>query len=497
MAKHSNKHSRKHSRKNKAKKSYKNNNRKDKTKNKTKKRSLRRTLQKGGGSGLAGSKALTFTHPTTGEVMTGAQVRARPTPTPIPALAPALAPAKSYGHSSFAPYTIPSAPPPAGPYPPPPAPAPAVALAAITPKKFNVGIPLTQYFTKGPYGEMQEYGSSEPYSDHAPVLYNIDGQIIIIWNVACWANKGPYEKEIDVSGNYVIATRGDISTKIVNNAYPRVMHPEYTYNHKFNSLKLENLLQYRQRLWNIVLAIKEMSMTYKDAIFLLQELPPDTEYPASYLHEASKTLSIPMDKTNPIIWAEAKKLMADAVIKQNDLASEFESYCVGELLTIKKTYASESLIVFTKSNNNRNIIDLRNIDYGTLTGKMNAFLDSATNKVYISVHIPYKEYGFLSDGNPDINTVNVYREFDNIITQITTDYPNVIAIYFGGDFNKPLSIFNDTKYKYYTTTDNQAYSLRDNMGSRNEGGNIDLIFEYIVPRSPISSASAGASANSN
>ena len=89
-----------------------------------------------------------------------------------------------------------------------------------------------------------------------------------MWNIGTWANHVLYKYDgcnVDYKEDNIIKFK-DSNGNIHN----------CTFNHKFNlNNALETFEQYKQRLTNIVTAIKEIMDANPNTIVLLQEMPPE------------------------------------------------------------------------------------------------------------------------------------------------------------------------------------------------------------------------------
>ena len=324
------------------------------------------------------------------------------------------------------------------------------AAAAQLPTKENILNKMMKVDPFDKYLSRALYESATNYSDHSPILYEInDYTKIITWNVANFGN-------IQVGK---------------------------TFNHKFYLNRTETLSEYVHRLVNIVYALKELIDTNKTKkgrgpMIFCQELPQlyhgqisggkqsnESEYQETLIALFNNLL-----KSNRLTLIGDENTECNVIVGSEDVHTGID-----ELVFVPEDYINPL------NGQSKNLAPRYNYFY-------KIFNDNFI--FYVNVHMK-----FTADFNNEIN--NCIKLINNYAQKKKKP---LLMIYFIGDFNRSLKtqeiiLENPQKsnikfeqlqdvvktgpgFKIYSTPDDKAYSLMDNSGSSNTF-NVDYILQII------------------
>ena len=308
------------------------------------------------------------------------------------------------------------------------------------------GLPITKYLS------VERYDSHTNYSDHSPILYEINPYIkIITWNVANFGNI------------------------TIQHSDPKI------FNHKFYLDRTETLNEYVYRLVNIIYALRNLINTHKTQkghgpMIFCQELPqlyhgqitqgnasPEAKYQTTLINLFSNLL-----ESNNLT------LIGDSITECNVIVDSDDIHTTTEKL------------IFLPEN------DI-NPGSGNLAPRYNYFYKNAPKGLvfYVNVHMK-----FSANFNTEINTCIdlIYKYCSDPLSP-----KKLSLIYFIGDFNRSLvsqqivlnnlfnrstfnylqdSIIKGPGYKIYSTQEDASFSLGDNSGKKN-ATNVDYILQII------------------
>ena len=271
----------------------------------------------------------------------------------------------------------------------------------------------------------QLYNNPLIFSDHAPIVYNINKDIIIIWNIGQWG----CEKYSD-GLNYI-------------------------YNHKINMKRRENYYEYTARLENIINVLEALLKRYPTAYFCLQEVPTfflNSDTPNNLtldyiIKGASSKLNSMLDKhlQNNINIILLGKLMTDVLVMfYSKLKKHF---------TIHKfidTTNSNSIIIYGKQSH-----EIKPLELYPAIREDNKFrnyraqgiynIHDTIMNAYISVHFLYN--------NDEKNAEIITDIFKTILTKLVNDNTHSVIttnVFLCGDFNRDYTFkYIDQKQSFY------------------------------------------------
>ena len=343
------------------------------------------------------------------------------------------------------------------------------------------------------------------------ILYTVDTQQIIVWNIGQWG----CEKHFD---------------KITKNK---------TYNHKFNMDRRETFAEYKQRLINICGVLNQLVIKYPNAIFCLQEIP--NIFIGFFINEKDKDKVVfndPYQKSvalfnndpvpDPSVYIIFDEDKTQILYKQMlDVQTMFYTQLEDNFIYNKNIDKNSSnvLIMYGKHKqliyNEPIFLNIYNIpenanEYIFSNNRADGFYmikDTTELIVFISVHFLYPIDYKKMDKNATI-IMHIFNAIINIIKKINTILQ--ITVYMCGDFNtsskqhninmKSINIFKHVKYLFLQnkimiteinssmySPENAKSSLKDNIGGITEE-TIDYINKItisIVPIVPIVSIDKG------
>jgi hypothetical protein len=317
-----------------------------------------------------------------------------------------------------------------------------------------IGIPIIEYLSQA------SYEGNTNYSDHSPILYEINEYIIIItWNVANFGN-------IQVG---------------------------QTFNHKFNLARTETLSEYVHRLVNIVYALKKLIDTNKTRkesrgpMIFCQELPQlyHGKISGGQQSEESEYQETLIKLFNNLLKSNGLTLIGDENTECNVIVDS------------EDVHTGIDKLVFVPEDD----INPPNGQFKNLAPRYNYFYKIFKNNFifYVNVHMQ-----FDANFNTQINNcILLIKNYIENLSQVPGQVPGkLLMIYFIGDFNRSLNyqdiqlvnLYHQTPntnfvqlqdgakigpgFKIYSTLNDQSNSLSDNNGGLNNF-NVDYILQII------------------
>ena len=288
-----------------------------------------------------------------------------------------------------------------------------------TPSVLRNGIHINDFYSSSPYNCITSY------SDHAPIVYEINPFVkIITWNVGNFGN--------EEYGN----------------------GQNITYNHKFNLQRREKVDEYILRLMNIVSAMSVLINNNKTQkgnpsnpsnpsnppFLFCQELPQMN-------HGGSKA-----DKSHqPMLIEIFIKLLEKHKLK----LIGFRDYECGLICDID----APDILTYHDD-----------LTQNSPDQRYSYFSTSDQNTYYVNMHVAYKS--------------NLEQDIIACIIEIKRKSPHVARIFFLGDLNRSLlhqnfdNLKRQNNFVIYTTPGNDGYSLADNKGNKNEH-NVDGVLQVL------------------
>ena len=271
------------------------------------------------------------------------------------------------------------------------------------------GIHIDDFFSPSPYNCITSY------SDHAPIVYEINPFVnIITWNVGNFGN--------EEYGN----------------------GQNITYNHKFNLQRREKVDEYILRLMNIVSAMSDLINNNKtqkgNPPFLFCQELPQMEHGGPNADRTHQPMLIEI--FNKLLEKHKLKLIG------------FRDYECGLICDI---YAPDILTYHD------------DLTQKSRDQRYSYFSTQNQETYYVNMHVAYKS--------------NLEGEINTCIDEIKMVSPNLERIFFLGDLNRSLlhqqfDTLRSNNFVIYTTLGNQAYSLADNQGTKNDH-NVDGVLQVL------------------
>jgi len=255
------------------------------------------------------------------------------------------------------------------------------------------------------------------FSDHAPILYTVDEQEIIVWNIGQWG----CEKHIDKT------------TKAI------------TYNHKFYMGRRETFAEYNQRLINIISVLNQFVKKYPNAIFCLQEIP--NMFIDFNVNEKGMTIDNLSNKIDKLFNDDDNQPDRDNILYEQMSGVQTMFYeALQQFMYNKEIDKDSSNVLIMYGNDNENKLQYNPLFiYKTQKGQINRnfnradgfwYLDNYTHLIaFISVHFSYPSTYKKKQQNAAI-IIDIFNAIIKIIRHIQQiNTISNITVYMCGDFN--------------------------------------------------------------